>query len=991
MTQLIDVIQGLKSKKFAGSEKKAAENALDALVQVNLTSASKSADFTVALSDNKAFWDSQGGFAPLTEEHDYAKTQQQAAEQRVLLGLQTAADDILVAILKNNADECRKYIQSRPELGTFIDSAGQPAKPDEVLKPAITLTDAALKEIREQAGLLLLNSLVKHAHDRQALNACSAAKDKDKLHAAVMQLSNSRGLKFPTEGFSALPAAIERYNELQQNALKRIEYKEVQLAQLNKGLQQTALDSQKITALAQATKLGDFTKILAEGLGYTNVDWIDSKDMLTLQQSARNKIFVMRLNQISSLQAAAHPHLLAALAFLPVNRQNELLNNNKVRALRALMDIDDSAQLQRFFNPKTAEEQSIINALLNENKRLSVFKQLHNAVLAEVLANIQPPVALTGEQIKQINKTLLTSIDDLLTHSVALFGQDSAKVQAAITAKKTEIEQQRASQQSLYKHYSPTELDGLMQQPLVKEILKLRINVSFEPQAVKELNKLLLQCSSVDDFIKAVNKNAQIVADTDGQGNLIKALSLELNQAHYAEMHRIAMLHDPKLKEQAIAEITNALNTSKKQQKSVFSALSALDSLIENKLFNGDNGSLRFGPAFADAVRKRPVAIKTEFDALAQKTTAVINRLTKHKEHIDNYLNSLPANSSPVDKQVEQLRKNLIEELEVLSEKIERYQQARTQINKIVVEVSRVLDNTNMYVYQGNNISHTACSAAELNQLKKSKTMPSQDPLGATNSVKNKVALHVLEGKQYCMYAVTHKNEQDVMTKGSFAQSYALPDKVYVNASNQATKIPLCKVELIQPLAVAAQNSAGAKLTPADQANFYLSMAIALIIANGGKAPTKEQPVRLSGGTNDEMQHLWTAFVIIGEQSTLKFGLDEIKVESGCFDPSKVVSKGIFSTQFEAHSFYKKLKGSDGKFIPTVASKIEEFNTIMADAGKTRKALADATSNTTSFKELFKEQKSGKHTAALDVLNAVTNSLPKDASAVLDAGMALKK
>lgn len=112
--------------------------------------------------------------------------------------------DTLVAILKNNPEECRAYIESKkPGLGNFsegnvhgwLKEEYTPTIPPKAInKSTGVLSDGAIKKIKEQASELLLLKLIKNCENRQLLKDLLTANSKTEAEHAA------NAIGFPTEG-----------------------------------------------------------------------------------------------------------------------------------------------------------------------------------------------------------------------------------------------------------------------------------------------------------------------------------------------------------------------------------------------------------------------------------------------------------------------------------------------------------------------------------------------------------------------------------------------------------------------------------------------------------------------------------------------------------------------------------------------------------------------------------------------------------------------
>lgn len=153
-------------------------NALDDLLKADLANPSAVRQSIIA---HKDFWSLFPELKDLKfEDNDellaadakpeFQVLHQLTAQIRVALGVKTAADDVLVGILKNNPDEVRAYLASKPELGHLGQAHGW--KKDEAVDPAQeppaplknksvhVLTNAAIKELQRQALMIYLRRYI---------------------------------------------------------------------------------------------------------------------------------------------------------------------------------------------------------------------------------------------------------------------------------------------------------------------------------------------------------------------------------------------------------------------------------------------------------------------------------------------------------------------------------------------------------------------------------------------------------------------------------------------------------------------------------------------------------------------------------------------------------------------------------------------------------------------------------------------------------------
>ncbi|HAT2009703.1 TPA: interaptin [Legionella pneumophila] len=217
-----------KIAKSAKSDETLRDELAKVLDDILKTDPSDPDAFRKIIAEHQEFWDEHDPslmefneglfFGPSTEEYlesddfldsndpinSFQKLHQFAAEQRVKLGLEKSDTDTLVAILKNNPEECRAYIESKkPGLGNFsegnvhgwLKEEYTPTIPPKAInKSTDVLSDGAIKKIKEQASELLLLKLIKNCENRQLLKDLLTANSKTEAEHAA------NAIGFPTEG-----------------------------------------------------------------------------------------------------------------------------------------------------------------------------------------------------------------------------------------------------------------------------------------------------------------------------------------------------------------------------------------------------------------------------------------------------------------------------------------------------------------------------------------------------------------------------------------------------------------------------------------------------------------------------------------------------------------------------------------------------------------------------------------------------------------------
>ncbi|CAM2858183.1 hypothetical protein [Legionella worsleiensis] len=190
-TQTQDDDNRAKGKQVLEALLKANPDDLNAFRQVII----ESKDYWQRFSDlhdegGESIYENNDELLTLEGPPDVKSIRQSAAQQRVLMGLKEAADDVLIAILTHNEDECRAYLAAKPELGRLNQSHGW--LNDEALarnKSVDILPGKAIEEIRHQARDSLLLSLIAKVQNKDNLLNILNAKDEEGLQRAAQAIN----------------------------------------------------------------------------------------------------------------------------------------------------------------------------------------------------------------------------------------------------------------------------------------------------------------------------------------------------------------------------------------------------------------------------------------------------------------------------------------------------------------------------------------------------------------------------------------------------------------------------------------------------------------------------------------------------------------------------------------------------------------------------------------------------------------------------------
>jgi hypothetical protein len=465
----------------------------------------------------------------------------------------------------------------------------------------------------------------------------------------------------------------------------------------------------------------------------------------------------------------------------------------------------------------------------------------------------------------------------------------------------------------------------------------------FKTVKLDKLVKLLTK-ETLTDFKDVIRDNSDWIDNA-----CMGMVQLKENAWNALTERRQNILIDPRVDDNAkqtlISGVAQELATLIKKQKKDIAAFPKLEGLLTKDLS---------GPAFYADIKSKPAGVSEHYDALLQQTNSGIELLQNNKKKMESYktiFNASGKGTSQYD------LKSLKSAQNSLDSELDKQEKIQAKITQVLSEIRGALSGKKEYLYKSEGITHSTCTheqyEALLKSLEKDKSTvvnPGAPPLvikpgKASESIFKETELG---NNKYYVYTLENKA---VSSKGVFVQSIA-PSPVSVT-KGESTKPPRSLITMLQEPLI---NDASGNPVPHEvTVEFYMNMAIAAIVARGGKAPTAEDPLSLEGGTPEQMELLWTAFMVLGKEK-LNFGMEAIKTEKQIFDPNNVMTAKsmVFSRTFGETSLHKKYF-QPPKSSSVVQDKLKDVDTIIADAQKTTKEMSAAAQITNSYKGGMKE------------------------------------
>ncbi len=343
--------------------------------------------------------------------------------------------------------------------------------------------------------------------------------------------------------------------------------------------------------------------------------------------------------------------------------------------------------------------------------------------------------------------------------------------------------------------------------------------------------------------------------------------------------HLIEALNSAKRKE-ATAALQKELAKMRQTVKSWQKARAGLTLELNPTLINSS--------AFFTQIRTQTYTIHNQYTAAEKDYAKAVAAIT---QTVDEW--ELP--QSDENKLIADLKK----EHQALLNELGEYKKIHDSVKSAVAIINELRTTNNQYhTYHCEGLICNAHDEKTVNDL----AQPAAPQIEQASAVHGRTSKEnkgtLVRGNVY-VYDSYHDHDEAVKKHlpGRFViDHHSIASKAMPNYSQKEHTFitpPPCKVTLVKaPQRQKIDNSTGAPIenqfAPADPkacVEFYCRMAMALLVANGGTKPTKENPIRLTGKDKDAVRYLWTAFMVIGKE--MGFGKNEISVETAAFNPEE--------------------------------------------------------------------------------------------------------
>lgn len=672
-----------------------------------------------------------------------------------------------------------------------------------------------------------------------------------------------------------------------------------------------------------------------------------------IKQSKRINEFKNQLDTLSKFGAEGHPALINAFGQLSAQKQVHL---SKTEQLVDVLNASDAVSLTTYLGGEVE-----LDAIIAEQARLSTFKPIINAEIAKILAQGMYPAGLTRKQVNAINTIIILDEDysDKVRKISNMLVQSGANASGIINAfgyDPINLEYRYGhpafgayTQQQEFNGPLIEELNknpGSVNKDLITILLGIKKEELFSEAQITSLGNQFAQSKDLQAFINSFPNT------TREEWAFKNALLLECTQASFNAM---------KIKEE-VGVIYNNLSPEGVKTK-LENITTHIETLRQSNKSVGKSADLykfvhKINPLhLCDAVFQSQGDIhstKEEYEELAQDCTNTLDLLKSNKAKLEAYKASLehsignPETHRKVDEQRVKILRKIEDELIVVNQQLDKFQQIQEKLLEpggILPTLEKAAKGKKNYYYNSEGFSVSLDNApVQVSSGATSATAGSKLVFTSKEAFKDNARYH---------FSRTTTNDQGVVTAtttGSFVESRPADGSLSTSRNETVSKTVGSQFVVDKPLKTDKPNT---KVSDQDKADFYMGMAIAILARyKDGEGPTAENPIRLNGSNKEEIAHLWSAFVVLGEKgpSSMRFGREAISVDSGPFNPASQRKKTLGIETWSPDSLYKQIYTNKAYGI-AVGTKIGHLKDLSEAEKEHKGALTAAEKNMEKYKK----------------------------------------
>ncbi|KTC95739.1 interaptin [Legionella erythra] len=741
-----------------------------------------------------------------------------------------------------------------------------------------------------------------------------------------------------------------------------------------------------LNALMQATDAHDVQAKIDVMLGGAAIDlsWIDESISADLQRQASARLISRQVAAYSAFPAEAHPHLLAFITHLSLDKQKAILAKPEV--VGSLMKAQSIEEIRRLVGATN----SSASALVAENERLNKLNKIANSAIAATLASVVPPITLSNQQINAINTQLLGHVDpkDLFR---------KANYQTFLTNLRDDILQVQPANRAAFNrafgmNAQGTAIDNQTIRQAIKEqqgfnapLIDMVVNNNPKvptPDEIKAIELLMAISKSQNyaqgdlaAFVNAINTSATydalltvITTTVAINQHLVagwkKHITPEMFASYKQDQKQRAWSNQGTYAAGIMATEQGEINTLKQRLQKITS----IDKYYREELEH--LGKLTqtqwISPEFEVAARQQYNTLYPKLKEFARDCDTILEELRRQKAIYEDKLNALPDTSAMPQRQqkkdIDNFRKQLKASLENINNGISYYEKASLTLNGnpsaedalarkgLIQHLEDCKQGTNV-VFTTSGITYNDFPASEKNQHFAKGYVPGAGKQAGTTNTSiatqpNKTYIVDKLQPGMCREYVMTGTKQVTDNRGQPA-----------TAADVGTFIEEAHAGHLDPKTVNKKTEVNPNATitvaqfPKDDKNqikYTMAMA-AQLLAHLDHAPTKERPIVLTGSNPVELRHLWTALMVLGENNPkMKFDHNAIKVNSTAFDPANELGKVYGFNKTALYNTYMKQ--------PTIQQMIATIKTFTESKEAEKGSTKEVTKKIANLLQQFKTE-----------------------------------
>lgn len=722
-----------------------------------------------------------------------------------------------------------------------------------------------------------------------------------------------------------------------------------------------------LTDLAKAKNTDAFCQALNR-IGITELSWRgDEAARTSIQKAALQTAIKEQIALVSPFGLNAHPQLLAFIKTLDLEKQKGLFEKPEV--VKALLYAQDEATIKRIIGDDSID----VLALSEENKNLGKIAKIQNAAIAKALARVQPTLDLGEEKITSINAIInaiavppnppINPLDDgnyvaTVNRIIDEIGENRLAVARAFGLDEDDdidvdevvegIQAQRDHNASLL---TPQYMNA---RSPVKEIRDLCLRLNKGQPFTAAANPLNLQgdydfakfyqdfqsAKTFDEFIQKIERSTYKNKLLSWKLQLTPQVFNEVKQQirHHAFTDRANVgnkrkfelaLDEQKARVESLAKRLHEIET---RNQDVAKRLQGFANTPSIELLN---------PAFQAAARQNAKRMELEFKELDTICDVIITQCQQQLEVLDREIATLPtkeqlnAVDDEIKKAINKRRDELLKHRAKVNEQLQLLLPAQRLLRGNPTIDQRVnplmhqgILKTLVQVYEGKKDIQFIPFNTQIHDYPRSKIKAHIEAKQGDGAYVSPVVMEGAAGgatyrivdsvpkDQFREHTLTHLVRPGQANQATFTSKFIEERTAdYPVSGNRDSK---GNVTFSPNVRLTASHfpkaEAGFSGTDLQQARITYAMAMATqLLAGMGKAPSKENKIRLGGSDPEALRYLWTALVVLGQDANLKFGPEAIEVVSVVFDPAKemgMIGKFTRGTigKYSGDSLYKEFE-----------------------------------------------------------------------------------